>query len=209
MQENQRIEFLGPCENGPKPLVRKLLAIYVRAELDALETELTHHPFELRYGHLGVLHGQSAQPDKAVGMSCRYRGDFVVDDSVRRSARFGRESVVVLERDGRDCLNIDSHLIHVGEPALHAGELFMNRLGLPGVDLSCRRVGEAMQPVGFHIEDVRDRIGGRRNVHVAMQIHGQRPRPRSWSALAARGHGLRRSRATGIKHRKTPDISRV
>jgi hypothetical protein len=122
-------------EDRPETRCRQVLAGDMGHDLDAAKPERFVQPVELGEGQLGSLERHRAEPREAVGIAAAHLGDLVVEDARRREAELRVGAVIGLARRRRDRLNVDPHMVHVGDTLLGRHALQMCPLAILPVDL--------------------------------------------------------------------------
>ena len=106
-------------------------------------------------------------------MSIDNLSDMIVDDSSGCPTEIRLERVVILQRRGRQGLDVDRHLVHVGEPRLDGCKFAEDFLRSLSADLPGRLVRKFKKKVGLHLKRLRDGLFGRRHIDMAMKIDRQ------------------------------------
>ena len=120
----------------------QVLAVDMGVDLNAAQTKLFDGALQFNHGHVGVLQRHRANTDKAVWPLAGQMRDAVIDITCQLSAKGRFGEVVVLKGCGRDGLNIDAHVVHVGQPNGDVRQLRCPVTHLFGVDITRQLVGK-------------------------------------------------------------------
>ena len=147
--------------------------LHVDADLDPTHSQLLHQVAQLLYRGIGVLQWHRTQRQEPVAVLGRRLDELLVHQPGDLCAELGVRPVAVLVHRDRHGLDVDAHLVHVGDPdiqdvhpGLDRGELEL--VGPPG----CRvAVAQGHLPRG-QLRLLHE-VGRRRTLSVAVEVgHG-------------------------------------
>ncbi len=206
VQEDQDTEFFGLGEDRPEPLLGKIGAGDVGAELDAAQAERLHRALQLRHRKFGGLHRHRAEADESVGVPGDRCGNVVVDQARRVAAELGRRPVEILRRSGGDRLDVDAHAVHVGDATLDRGEHRTHGFGLGLLDRARGLVGETAHRLVWRDARGRHQRSRLGRDDMAMNVDD---RTRRLSCAPLRCGGLTVwLRCAGVEHDGDPPVLR-
>ena len=121
MHHDEGAELFGPGKERAEFRVGQFLAVDIGQDLDALQLQVIHDVVELADRDLRLLQGHDAEPDKSVGLARAIFRDAVIGEPMGGFGDLGVDRVVALSRRRRHDLNVDAHVVEVGQAAVDRG----------------------------------------------------------------------------------------
>ena len=192
MHEDDEPQLLASRKDRAEARLRQIRAGDMRHDLDAAEPKRFVQPVEFGERQLGRLQRHCAEAGEAVGKAAAHLGDLVVENPRRGEAEIGIGAVIGLARRRRDRLDVDAHVIHVGDALLGRHALQVGALAVLPIGPLAPLVGRGFEKPARHRLVTGDHRGRLVAANMTVDVDGE-----PFAARMRRARKASRDRSAG------------